>query len=148
MQQAHAKKESVAPISAARPVKRSMTMAGGFVIDPAGLPALQSGQSGERVIADKADDPKGEASAEALALITRLAEITQDIHDERFIQAAETVRAARRQLDAVDGYLQHLARKQATPSKCPRCKVAETHDTEGRAFCASCVSATYGRVRL
>jgi hypothetical protein len=148
MQSAQAKRESEAPISSARTVKRSMTMAGGFVIDPAGLPALQSGRSGERVIADKADDPRGEASAEALALITRLAELTQDIHDERFIQAVEAVCAARRKLDAVDGYLQHLARKQVTPNRCPRCKAAETHDAEGRAFCAGCVSATYGRVRL
>jgi hypothetical protein len=125
-----------------------MTMVGGFVIDPAGLPALQSGQSGERVIADKADDPKGEASSEALALISRLAELVQDINDDRFIQAAEAIRSTRRQLDAIDGYVQHLARKQTTPNKCPRCAVTETHDAEGRAFCATCVSATYGRVRL
>lgn len=113
-----------------------------------GMAPLQSGQSGERVIADQADDPRSEASAEALALITRLAELTQDIHDERFIQAAEAVRVARRQLDAVDGYLQFLARKQAIPNKCPRCKVTATHDAEGKCFCAGCVDATFGMVRL
>jgi hypothetical protein len=125
-----------------------MTMAGGFVVDPAAMAALQSGQSGPRVIADKADDPKSEAAAEALALISRLAELAQDVNDHRFIQAAEAVRSARSQLDAIDGYVQYLARRQTTPNRCPRCKVAETHDAEGRCFCAPCVSATFGRVRL
>jgi hypothetical protein len=140
-------RESEAPVSAARPVQRHFTLPGGFVkVD--GMAPLQSGQSGERIIAEHAEDPRSEASAEALALIARLAELTQDIHDERFIQAAEAVRSARRQLDAVDGYLQHLARKQVVPNKCPRCKVAETHDAEGKCFCPNCVSATYGRTRL
>lgn len=148
MQQAQAKRESEAPVSAARPVKRSMTMAGGFVVDPAGLPALQTGKSGGRVIADKADDPKGEAKSEALALIARLAELVQDIDDERYIQAVESLQSARRQIDAVDGYVQHLARAQAVPHQCPRCQVAITHDPQGKCFCADCVSATFGRVRL
>jgi hypothetical protein len=141
MQQAQATKN-------ASPVPRSMTLAGGFKVKTEGMPALQSGQSGSRVIADKAEDPKSEAKTEVLALIARLAELAQDIDDGRFIQADDSLRAARRQVDNIAGYVQHLAREQAVPFTCPRCLAAKTHDASGKCFCDACVNASYGRVRL
>jgi len=141
--------QSVTPTSSAlarvAPVPRRHTSVGGFVIDTSGLPPLQSGQSGERFIADQAEDPKAEAKAEVLALIVRLAELAQDIDDDRHIQAAESLKAVRRQVDAADGYVQYLARKLAVPGHCPRCKVTETHDDAGKAMCELCVAMTYGR---
>lgn len=130
------------------PVPRTMTTVGGFAVSTKGLPEKQAGKSGEVVIADKADDPKTEAKIEALALIARLAEIVSDLDSDRPIQAAESIRAARRQLDAVDGYTQHLARCAAVPHACPRCRVSVTHDPKGQTFCDMCVSATFGRARI
>lgn len=140
--------QTITTLPRVTPVPRKHTTAGGFVLDLKGMPALQSGQSGAHVVADKADDPKEEASVTALALISRLAETAQDIRDDRFIQADESLRKAKRMLDDVAGYVEHLAREQATPHRCPRCQVNETHDAEGKTFCADCVSATFGRVRL
>jgi len=139
---------TITTLPQATPVPRKHTTAGGFAVDLKSMPALQSGQSGAHVVADKADDPKEEASVTALALISRLAEIAQDIRDDRFIQAADSVQKAKRMLADVASYVDHLALKLAVPHKCPRCKVTETHDAEGKSFCAGCVSATFGRVRL
>lgn len=144
-----AQKQSLAPISTARPVARKQTMVGGFEIDTGSMPARQSGAtSAGGVVASQADDPKAEAAAEALALIARLAEIVQDVNDGRPIQASESLRAARRQIDNLDGYVQHLARRHATPLACPRCQARATHDPAGLTFCDGCVSASFGKVRF
>lgn len=147
MQQAH--KPSIAPISTARPVPRKMTMAGGFQVNTAGMPEKQSGStSAGGVVPSQAEDAAAEAKGEALALISRLAEIVADIDAGRFIQADESARSGLRRLDNIRGYVQHLARAQRTPFKCPRCQTNETSDSEGQCFCPGCVMATFGRPRF
>lgn len=132
----------------APPVPRKMTTVGGFAVSTKGMAPQQSGQSGERVVADQAEDPKAEAKSEALALISRLVDIIGELDSDRPIQAAELTRVAKRQVDAIDGYVQYLARVKAVPHTCPRCEKAVTHDPKGQTFCEGCVSATFGRPRV
>ncbi len=136
-------------IPKATPVSRKLTSIGGFEVDTNGMPEKQSGRtSAGSVVPELAEDAEGEASATVLALITRLAEVAQDLRDKRFIQAAESLKSALRQTGEARQYAEHLALNQRVQFKCPRCQVADTHDIEGRCFCDACVSATYGKVKL
>lgn len=141
--------KTLSGIRAVSPVPRKFTMAGGFEVPTAGLPAKPSGRTGVdgELLKPELADAEEEARRLFFELQHGMATLGEELFSGRHVVADERSKALMLRLDDLRRYVQVLAKQSLVPFKCSRCQAKETHDAKGDAMCPLCVEMAYGQAR-
>lgn len=136
------------PLAEAKQVKRALTMAGGFEVALAALPAKPSGRTGTDgdLLMPEISDASLEAYRLLFELQHTLVSVGEELHGERFVVTEERLKAMMMRVDDLRKYVSTLAKQNLVPFVCPRCQAEKTEDPRGDAMCPLCITMAFRRV--
>jgi len=134
-------------LAEAKQVKRAMTLAGGFEVALAGLPAQPSGRTGTdgELLMPEISDANYEAHRLLFELQHTLAHVAEELHGDRHVVAEERLKGMMMRVDDLRKYVSTLAKQNVIPFTCPRCKAEPTDDAAGDRMCGLCVTMAFRR---
>jgi hypothetical protein len=140
--------KTLSGLQALSPVPRKLTMAGGFQVPTAGLPAKPSGRTGVdgELLKPELADAKEEARRLFFELQHGMATMGEELFGDRPVVTDEQARELMLRLGDFRKYVQVVAQQQLVPFQCPRCQAAKTDDPRGDAMCSLCITMAYRRV--
>lgn len=135
------------PLAEAKQVKRALTMAGGFEVALAALPAKPSGRTGADgdLLMPEISDASLEAHRLLFELQHTLVSVGEELHGERYVVTEERLKAMMMRVDDLWKYVSTLAKQNLVPFVCPRCKAESTEDPAGDQMCPLCVTMAFRR---
>jgi hypothetical protein len=141
--------KTLSGLRAVTPVPRKLTMAGGFEVPTAGLPAKPTGRTGAggELLKPELADAEDESRRLYFELQHMVAMAGEELFSDRHVVADERLLALIMRADDLRKYVQVLAKKNLVAFKCSRCRTAPTDDPKGDCMCPLCVEMAYGRRR-